>query len=72
MLGLMKFKLSMWKINYRIFRIKLSLLYVNWILLVCRIEEWSWEVKYGRHFNDVAYGELTDEDEIYLFCVTEQ
>ena len=72
MLELIKFKLSMWKMDYRIFRCKLSLLYINWILLVCRIEKWSWEVNYGRHFNDVTYGELTDEDEIYLFCVTEQ
>ena len=56
MLELIKFKLAMWKMDYRIFRIRLSLLYINWILLVCRIEEWSWEVKYGRHFHDIELG----------------
>lgn len=72
MLELIKFRLSMWKISIGIFRINLHLLYLNWILLVSRVKEWSWEVKYGRHFNDVTYGELTDEDELYLWCITDQ
>mgnify|MGYP006418509095 CR=1 FL=1 len=55
MLELINFKLSMWKISLRIFRTNLYLLYLNWILLVSRVEEWSWDVKYGRHFSDRSY-----------------
>ena len=64
MLELINFKLSMWKISYRIFRGNLYLLYINWIILVSRIEEWSWDVKYGRHFSrgDYCFHFLKEEE----------
>ena len=65
MLELIKFRLSMWKAS-QLWHY-MHLLYLNWILLVSRVEEWSWDVKYGRHFSEVDYSFhfISDEESVW-------